>query len=233
MPPQGFAGGGFVAVDGLPRRERPDDWLVWHFTHADNLGPIVAAGALLAESSGVAFTNIASTEIKNLRRTRAVSPLDGLYPAGLVVADHVPWYVAARSPMLDCVCRGYTVDYTGGPEPLVFFGVRIGDLAPAGLTWCFSDRNAAAPFASFSVDTSHMGAFMDFELLSQARWDNTRDDPDRKSRRAAEVLVAHHVPIDLVSVVVTYNAQRQRQARACMSSVTGTRQYVVKPELYY
>jgi hypothetical protein len=150
-----------------------------------------------------------------------------------MVADHVPWYVAARSPMLYCVCKGYNVDYKGGSDPLVFLGMRLADLAATGAIWCFSDRNAATALAAFSVQVQAMGTFMDFDLLTQERWNNTQDDQDRKSRRAAEVLVAHRVPLELVSQVVTYSDSRAAEVREIFADVGGIRHYVTKPELYY
>lgn len=233
MAPTWFPAGGFVADNGGPAAGRPLDWYVWHFTHVSNLSGIVEEGALVSEGSGVKFTNVASEAIKDTRRTRLVQPLDGPYPSGLMVADHVPWYVAARSPMLYCVCKGYNVDYHEGPDPLVFLGMRLGDLAATGATWCFSDRNAATVLAEFSVRVESIGTFMDFDLLTRERWNNTEDDQDRKSRRAAEVLVAHRVPIELISQVVTYSDSRGAEARAIFADVSGDRQYVTKPELYY
>lgn len=233
MTPQGYADGGFVGAYGPPTVDNPSDWIVWHFTHVDNLRGIVQAGGLLADSAVTSFLNVASSEIKTLRRSRPVVPVDGPYPSGLMVSNHVPWYVAAKSPMLFCVCRGYNVDYNGGAAPLIFFGVKIGDLAQSGAIWCFSDRNASVSFATFSVALERMGEIVDFELLKQKSWANTSDDQDRKARRAAEVLVADHVPLELVSVVLAFDAEHLELARAAMNDVRGSREYVVRPEFYY
>ena len=116
--------------------------------------------------------------MKERRRHKVVSP-DAGYPTSMA-SHHVPFYIAAKSPMLFVVCRGYG-HYTGGAAPLVHLGVGLGDLIDAALTWCASDGNAAATFTQFSRDLPGLGDFVDFDLLCQRDWYNTPDDGDRKS----------------------------------------------------
>lgn len=107
---------GFVARSGGPDRKRPHDWIVWHFTHADNLPGIITAGRLLADSAVTPTTEVAYNPVKELRRHKVVAP-DSRYPASMA-SDHVPFYIAARSPMLYVVCKGHS-GYSGGAGPLV------------------------------------------------------------------------------------------------------------------
>lgn len=97
---------GFVARSGGPDRKRPHDWIVWHFTHADNLPGIITAGRLLADSAVTPTTEVAYNPVKELRRHKVVAP-DSRYPASMA-SDHVPFYIAARSPMLYVVCKGHS-----------------------------------------------------------------------------------------------------------------------------
>lgn len=105
---------GFVARSGGPDRKRPHDWIVWHFTHADNLPGIITAGRLLADSAVTPTTEVAYNPVKELRRHKVVAP-DSRYPASMA-SDHVPFYIAARSPMLYVVCKGHS-GYSGGAGP--------------------------------------------------------------------------------------------------------------------
>src|SRR5258705_8178260 len=89
---------GFVARNGGPDRQRPHDWIVWHFTHVDNLPSIITPGRLLADAAIPPATDVAYSGVKELRRHKAVSP-DADYPKSMA-SDHVPFYIAARSPML-------------------------------------------------------------------------------------------------------------------------------------
>ncbi|PRH91384.1 hypothetical protein B8A26_13225, partial [Mycobacterium tuberculosis variant pinnipedii] len=70
---------GFVARSGGPDRKRPHDWIVWHFTHADNLPGIITAGRLLADSAVTPTTEVAYNPVKELRRHKVVAP-DSRYP---------------------------------------------------------------------------------------------------------------------------------------------------------
>lgn len=225
-----FPASGFVATGGGPKRTKPRDWVVWHFTHVANLTSIVAQERLLPDCAVTPSAAVANDEVKERRRHKAVCP-DAAYPTSMA-SDHVPFYIAAKSPMLYVVCRGHG-RYTGGASPLVHLGVVLGDIVDAGLTWCASDGNAAATYTRFSRQLDTLGNFVDFDLLCQRDWYNTPDDPDRKSRRSAEILVHGHVPLNLVSRVCSSNADTLARARTLLEPVGGVRDYSVKPDMYY
>ncbi len=221
---------GFVGRNGGPRRDAPRDWIVWHFTHVDNVPAIVAQGQLLPDSAVTPPTHVANDEVKERRRHKAVNPHAG-YPTSMA-SDHVPFYIAAKSPMLYVVCRGYG-HYKDGAGPLVHLGIALGDIIDASLTWCASDGNAAATFTEFSSNETELGNFVDFDILCQRDWRNTPDDPDRKSRRSAEILVLGAVPLELVSYVCTATPQTLTTARGLINPVGGMRNYKVQPRMYY
>lgn len=225
-----FPESGFVARGEGPRRDAPRDWFVWHFTHADNLEAIVEAGRLLPDDSVAPSTNVGSSQVKARRRSRQVCP-DPAYPVAPVSA-HVPFYIAAKSPMLYVVTRGHE-DYGGGDRDLVFLGVLLGDIVDSGLTWCASDGNCAAAFTNYSRTLDTLGQFVDFDVLCQRDWYNTPDDMNRKSRRAAEVLVRDSLPLELATIVVAKSQAVCEGARRVLGSVGGKRQYWVLPEFYY
>ncbi|WP_374200902.1 DUF4433 domain-containing protein [Arthrobacter sp. AK04] len=171
--------------------------MAWHFTHRNNLPSIASRGALSSSSSVAPATDIADAGIKERRRKVQVRTADN-YPES-VVADHVPWYWAALSPMLYRVKRT-AHEWGGRPEDLVFFGLNLGDAIDAGLVWCCSDRNASMRLAQFSRDAPNLGDFVDFDLLTQKMWNNINEDPDRASRRAAELLILGEVPLAMIHV---------------------------------
>lgn len=221
---------GFVARNGRPARERPDDWIVWHFTHRDNLADICRAGSLLPASSVNPARSVANDVVKG-RRTYAVTP-DGTYPP-CTVHDHVPFYIAAKSPMLFAVTSPGTAAYKAHSSDLVFLGAALGELHRAGLTWCVSNGNAASGYTAFSREMGSLGDFIDFDLMCEQDWRNTADDPFRKGRRAAECLVLGSVPLELVSVVVTKDAAGLRYAQRLLEPVGGARHYCIKPEIFF
>ncbi|WP_260616118.1 DUF4433 domain-containing protein [Microbispora sp. KK1-11] len=204
--------------------------MVWHFTHIDNLQAIVDEGRILAGSAVRPVRDVANASVKSRRAERIVDP-DENYPVSYV-NDHVPFYIAAKSPMLYVMARGHET-YSGGCEPLIFLGVALGDIIESGATWCVSDSNAATNYVEFSRNVNELGSFVDFDLLRQRDWYNTPDDTDRKSRRAAEVLVLREVPLSLVSVIVAKSERMLARARSILDGVSGTRQYRVVAGLYY
>ena len=220
----------FVARGPLsPAKEDSRSWMAWHFTHRDNLPSIVSRGALAPSSAVTAVTDVADAGIKDRRRTTRVGTPDG-YPES-VVADHVPWYWAALSPMLFRVKK--TADeWNGKPEDLIFFGLNLGDAIDAGLVWCCSDRNASMRVAEFSRNEADLGDFVDFDLLTQKMWNNISEDPDRASRRAAELLVLGEVPLDMIHVTFVASEEIASEVQAILTGHAPSHDLRVVPQLF-
>jgi hypothetical protein len=75
-----------------------DRWWIYHFTHVNNLEAIRAADMLRCDSvarEGMTRTEVGDPDIKESRRQRVI-PIE---PGGRV-GDYVPFYFAARSPMM-------------------------------------------------------------------------------------------------------------------------------------
>jgi hypothetical protein len=114
---------GFTALgSGLPQRTAPRDWIVWHFTHCANLPSIVDSEHLYPSTRRQPVVNVALRDVKTRRHRIEVKP-DEQYPLNKSVAEHVPFYIAPKSPMLYAVTHGHT-DYTGGADPLSSWDYR-------------------------------------------------------------------------------------------------------------
>jgi hypothetical protein len=175
---------GFTAIGaGLPLRNAPRDWIVWHFTHCANLATIAEAAHLYSSTRREPIVNVARQGVKTRREQIEVRP-DDRYPPGKSVADHVPFYLAAKSPMLYAVTQGH-LDHGDGSDRLVFLGLPIGNVVDASLVWCASDANAATDFVQFTRTIEQLGNFVDFNLLCQKMWNATPEDKNRPGRRAA------------------------------------------------
>jgi len=223
---------GFVSIsDSIPQRDRPQDWLVWHFTHLDNLPGIVESGSLRCQTHQNPIVSVALQSVKERRLSKIVDP-DDFYPVGKSVADHVPFYIAVKSPMLYAVTKGH-LNYAGGDEDLIFLGLTIGAIVESEVTWCASDSNAASNFVEFSREVETLGSFVDFDLLCQKWWNKTPEDQDRPSRRAAEVLILDEVPLTMITHVVTKTEASMGKGRALLDRDKVARMYRVVPELYY
>ncbi|TDV40742.1 uncharacterized protein DUF4433 [Actinophytocola oryzae] len=219
-----FAGRG----QELPRQDNPRDWLVWHVTHVENLVDIASTGALVARSTP--RVSIALKSVNGRRPHIPVAP-DDSYPANRVVSDHVPFYFAAKSPMLLRVKSGH-VDYQGGDDPLVFVGLAVGDAVDSSMTWCVSDQNAAVDIVEFTRELDQIGTFIDFPLMRQKMWNNTPQDPNRQSRPAAEFIILDKLPLNYISHVVTKNSTTMARVKQILSDVDGI-SYIVDRNFYY
>lgn len=208
-----FADGGFVGHNHGPHIDEPREWMVWHFTRLEYLPEIIESGRLVCDENVVPREgSVASPEVKAIRRRREITAAG--YAAHRRVSQHVPFYFAAKSPMLFYVSRNYPQEIL---DSLVFFGVRVGDIIGLGLEWVASNGNAATLLTQFSADVDTLGTFVDFELLTAKYWNDTADDPARKSRRAAEILVYESVPLEAVSLVAVSNAMTLERASELLS----------------
>lgn len=227
---QFYDDGGFAADGALPDRRNPRQWVAWHFTHESNIAGILDAGALLPSTVAAPSTNVGQLAIKHDRESRVVDPGPGYPPS--VVAQHIPLYYAAKSPMLYKVCCGHD-DYRGGSEPLVFLGFKVGEIADSGCLWCASNANAATGWARFSRNVDQLGSFVDFPLLKERMWSRTEDDAGRPSRRAAELLVRDRLPVDLVRIVVTKSRRVQRLMQQMFDKLSRPPEVQVRAAMYY
>jgi len=215
--------------------------LLFHFTHVDNLPAILEAGALLSDSvveaHGLLANEAGDPEIKERRRRQPVT-----CPPGGVVADYVPFYFAARSPMMYKLYAGGVPSFTGDHRNLVYFVSDVGHMVGAGVPFAISDRNAAKALADFTNDPNVLGDlameaprsdFVDWPLMRATMWNNTLADGERMERRMAEFLVHGEVPFKLVRrVAVRSEAHKARVERLFGSAGVGMT-LMVKPDWYY
>ena len=205
--------------------------LLFHITHISNLRSIVTDGLYCDSAmtdSQRSVMEIGHPEIKAGRRDRLV-PL----PPGGVVADYVPFYFAARSPMLYVIARGTVPDYDGGQNQVVYLVTSVEAVSTHGLRYVFSDRNAALRYARYADDPQLLDQHIDWELMEARSWANTLDEPDRKERRMAELLVHRHVPWQTIHRVVTKDEGLAQHARNVLDSVPVTVPVHVEPGWYF
>lgn len=212
-------------------RRRPVPTRVYHFSHIDHLGSIVADG-LLADSAVAGSerltVEIGQRSIKAQRRQRRVP----CHPGG-VVADYVPFYFAPRSPMLYAVQAGRVPEYQAGQEPLAYLVTSVERLVGSGLRPVFTDRNAALALARFTGDVTELEELVDWELMEARYWVNTPDEPDRRERRMAECLVAGRVPWDAFEEVGVISPQRRLQVERLLRVAGAPLRVLSHPEWYF
>ncbi|MFG3703924.1 DUF4433 domain-containing protein [Micromonospora sp. NPDC047670] len=213
----------------------PEQALIMHFTHIDNLPAILTAGRLVADNvvGERLVTDVGSAAIKASRRTRRVT-----CPPGGVVADYVPFYFAPRSPMMYRIAREHEAGkpgcYPGGDDPLVYLVSSVDRVHAAGLPWVASDGNCAASLTCFSPRLSDLAHLVDWPLMREKVWKDVPEDQDRMRRRMAELLVHQEFPLDLIAGYVVRTPQRETQLRHVLRSAGIIDAYVVvRADWYY
>jgi len=195
----------------------PSRGLLFHFTHIENLASVASSGLRCdsaVTSSGTTFVEVGNRDIKDRRRSRAVP----IPPHG-VVADYVPFYFAARSPMLYAIHMGSVPTYAGRQDEVVYLATNTVTVAEHALPFVFTDRNAALALARYSDDLDEMESLVDWPLMEGQWFKNTPDEPDRRERRMAELLVHQHVPWSAILGVMTRTDVQARQAADVLATV--------------
>jgi hypothetical protein len=148
----------------------PDRALILHFTHIANMPSIVARGALLADSAAQAAglpMDVGDIDVKARRRSVPV----GCGPGGMV-SDYVPFYFAARSPMMFRIACDHRDSVAGrygeGEDPLVYIVSSVDRVVEAGLDWVASDGNCAAALTRFVTDVHDLETAIDWPLMRES-----------------------------------------------------------------
>jgi hypothetical protein len=215
--------------------------VLFHFTHIDNLPSLLQAGALLSDTTvtahGLLSNEAGDPEIKQRRRERPVT-----CPPGGVVGDYVPFYFAARSPMMYKLWRGGVPTFTGDQRDLVYLVSHVDRIVDSGLQFVISDRNAAKALADFTDDVTVLGdltsaaprsEFIDWPLMKATMWSNTAADGERMERRMAELLVLDAVPFELLEVAAVQSDRHKARVEQLFASVGFGLQVVTRPDWYY
>ena len=209
----------------------PERGLLYHCTHISNLASISEEGLfsdVQIKANQKMPTEIGHATIKQ-RRWQRVVPL----PPGGCVADYVPFYFAARSPMLGSVSRGRVPTYSGSQDEIVYLVTSIDRVDEGRLGFVFTDRNAALHNARYGNDLQDLDDYVDWELMEGRMWDNTAEEPDRMERRMAEFLVHRHVPWPVFIGVAARSAAQCRQAEHLLASVGASPFVKSRPDWYF
>ncbi|WP_420443152.1 type II toxin-antitoxin system toxin DNA ADP-ribosyl transferase DarT [Candidatus Poriferisodalis sp.] len=209
----------------------PYEGCLFHITHINNLAGIAGAGLWsdnAVVSSNTRIVEIGERDIKQRRRNRPVP-----VPPGGRVADYVPFYFAARSPMLFSIHKGNVPTYQGGQDEVVYLVTDTAAIVGHGLEFAFTDRNAATDFAEFGNDLDDIDDYVNWTLMKQKMWNNISSERDRRERRMAEMLVRTHVPWSAFVEVATRTDDVSRAAASALATVGATTMVRVRPDWYF
>lgn len=206
---------------------------IYHITHISNLPNIIHRGGLLSDaqisSEGDQVQGIAYNHIKE-RRLRTLVPV----PPGGVVGDYVPFYFAARSPMLFTIFKGNVEHYTDGQESIVYLVADVHESAE-NTQFCFCNGHATMSLTGFHNRLEELDDSIDWQIMRAKYWGNTDEDGDRTRRRQAEFLIKDFFPWNLVKVIGVYDKIKARMVETILDKSTSPHRpsVLVKTAWYY
>ncbi|MGL4178132.1 MAG: type II toxin-antitoxin system toxin DNA ADP-ribosyl transferase DarT [Dermatophilaceae bacterium] len=195
----------------------------------------VAEHGLLADSvcvaRGISGVALGNAGIKSQRAVRAV-------PCGSrgVVADHVPFYFAPRSPMLFTISRGNISTEAADQEQIIYLVTSTQQLVTHGIPFVTTDRNAALQHATFREgdDALDGSGHVDWDLMRATMWNNDPEHyPDRRERRMAECLVHQRVPWEVFLGVAVRSARAETTVDGTLATLGRSIRTRVRRDWYF
>lgn len=202
----------------------PDDPLLLHITHIDNLPLILREGGLWSDAKrvelGLSTVNIGYNHIKSRRMARRV-PI----AAKGTLGQYVPFYFCSRSVMLFVIHRGHE-DYRGGQEEIVHLVTRAKAAIATGRPWAFTDRHA---------ELAHALYFDHLSKLPEVSWDVMEREywSDVKEERQAEFLVHEFFPWSSFLGLGVKNEAMAARVSTVLAQQLHQPKVVVRPAWYY
>jgi hypothetical protein len=204
---------------------------IYHFTHAENLPSIIAAGAVVCDrfckASDLTQRNVAYSGLKQRRSNTIVE-----VPPGGMLCDYVPFYFGTRSPMLYTYKKG---NVTGRPENqdyIVYLASTVEHIVANKVPSVFTDGHPVVEPKAFYNNLADINQ-VDLALMTKRDWFDTNADPDRKRRRQAEFLVYQRFAWDLVLEVGARTPAMQQWVYQVMGNTPYKPPCIVRPAWYY
>lgn len=209
-----------------------EDVRIYHFTDAANLPGILRSGGVNCKRSLPPDTqkiDVSHYDIQDKRRRKRVP-----CGSGGVLHDYVPFYFAARSPMMYVISRDGVDDCSSNTGRLVYLVSNLQRIREAGARFVFSDGHATKVFTKFYEEIADLDK-VDWEVMRMDYWTDTDDDPDRMRRRQAEFLVHGLFPWNAVEslAVKTPNMKRRLNKYLTEEWSDHVKPIELKPDWYF
>ena len=213
----------------MPFVNRGPDTKIFRITHYRNLALTLRNGIFCknSENCDPDYIDIGHLQLINDRGTKRVS----ISPFG-VLNDYVPFYFAPRSPMLYSISKGHVANFNGNQSDIVYLVSNINEIINADRPFIFTDAHAYIMFANEYNDIQHLDK-VDWTVMNSRFWNRTVDDPDRMSKRMAEFLVYHFVPVNCILEVVVFNQEKLDYVNQILSVLNLTIQSRICKAWYY
>jgi hypothetical protein len=211
--------------------ERPK---IYHITHVDNLGAIIADGGLVSDRQMVGRGGPVQAIGMSAIKLRRVEELEVACHPGTKVGDYVPFYFCPRSVMLFVIHRANhpELNYRGGQEPIVHLEADLHDVVKWAedneRPWAFSLSNAGAYYTQFSAEVVELNR-LDWTAIASLDF----RPAEVKERKQAEFLLFDQFPLTLVQRIGVKSAAIQARAIAAIAGASHRPVVEARPDWYF
>jgi hypothetical protein len=204
---------------------------IFHITDIENLQRIIDGGGLLSKSEidrcSASYRSIAYEGVQDRRSTTAVP----CGPGG-VLHDYVPFYFAARPPMLLAIHGGHVEGYSGGQNSIIYLVSTVRAVEEEGRDFVFTDGHGIMAITDFFHDLGDLDK-VDWAIMKEKYWANTLEDGDRKRRRQAEFLIHSFCPWTLIQMIAVSDATGRKRVLELLEGVEYRPEVKVMESWYY
>jgi hypothetical protein len=202
----------------------PDDPLIYHITHVDNLVGILREGCIWSDAEcaaqGLVPTNVGYRHIKQRRLARRVN-----VAVGGMLGDYVPFNFCPRSVMLYVINRGHE-DYRGGQDEIVHLVSRVSQVMSCRRPWAFTDRHADLAYAEYYDDLDDL-VEVPWNAMPEIYWTAVKEE------RQAEFLVHEQLPWSAITLIGVRSPQVHAKVLATLAHHAHQPRVELRPQWYY
>ncbi|MDD9983411.1 MAG: DUF4433 domain-containing protein, partial [Gammaproteobacteria bacterium] len=183
--------------------------LLFRITHIENV-PWILNNGLHCKSSGILdpnFVTIGNPELISKRTSRDVP----IAPGG-TLSDYIPFYFTPFSMMMYNIHTGYGGIRQVCNADIVIMVTSLRKLAEQGIPAVYTDRHAYLRTACFFSSLNDIDV-IDWQLLRARDFRRDNEDPEKTDRYQAEALIYSHLPVELLSGIVSHGEDQKEYTR--------------------
>lgn len=208
----------------------PRPTYLFRIVHIDNLPSIFNVNEITCPSHDNANPEYIGIGDDSLIAHRKTTPVT-LEPGG-TFSDYVAFYFTTRSPMLYNIKNGYQGVTQRSQDEIVYLVTSFEKIVECNIPYIIYDGHAyhhlSQPF-----NTVEGLEHVDWTTISSGKWFDTEEDPDRKRRKQAELLVYRALPFEAILVIATYSEAARQKVHEMPRDYNKEPGVVVKKEWYY
>ena len=212
----------------------PPNPKIYHITHIDNLGSIVAKSGLVSDAHRIASNLTCSLVGMSTIKQRRLDEIEVACHPGTKVGQYVPFYFCPRSLMLYILHMGNHPDvtYRGGQQPIIHlqadFHATIQWANENSIPWAFSNGNAGAYLTTFHNHPAQLNA-LDWNAI------NTNDfrDATVKEGKQAEFLMFDVFPWTLIEKIGTIDSSVATKVNEALVNIDYHPPIAIEPRWYF